>query len=166
MHEKEVSLLKDRAETATRRVELLERKCESAEAAYQEVLVEYQNVQSQLRGELMELSAEVKMRAFENERLSLTCEDNARTKAKFELEKEMLQKKIDVLREELTLLQKQSSEESARDRAKLVLLREKLAAYETMEQEVDAALNFLAAEGKAVSGASVAGTFFTELFLG
>ncbi|CBZ50811.1 putative myosin heavy chain [Neospora caninum Liverpool] len=209
IHEKEVQLLKDRAEVATQKIEHLEKKCEASDAAYQvrprafgqntrhhhrtgktlaekleerpkqrghgassrplsnfiltekirkresvlhtvpgpEVLVEYQNVQSQLREEILELTAEVKMRSFENERLSLTCDDSARTKAKLELENEMLQKKIDVLREEVISLQKRSSEESARDRVELVLLREKVAAFERTEDEVDAALNFLASYG-------------------
>nr|PIM02109.1 putative myosin heavy chain [Toxoplasma gondii COUG] len=76
------------------------------------------------------------------------CSDEVQTTAFFMREaSEVLVLFLPVSSQELTLLQKQSSEESARDRAKLVLLREKLAAYETMEQEVDAALNFLAAEG-------------------
>ncbi|KFH13756.1 putative myosin heavy chain, partial [Toxoplasma gondii MAS] len=75
------------------------------------------------------------------------CSDAVQTTAFFMREaSEVLVLFLPVSSQELTLLQKQSSEESARDRAKLVLLREKLAAYETMEHEVDAALNFLAAE--------------------
>ncbi|PFH36843.1 hypothetical protein BESB_050350 [Besnoitia besnoiti] len=147
VHEKEVSLLKDRVEAANRRVEHLEQRCEAAEASYQEALIEHQNVQCQLRGEILELSAEVKMRAFENERLSLTCADTGRTKAKVALENEMMQKKLDVLREELTELQRRSAEDSARDHAELALLRERVASYEGVESEVDAALNFLTADG-------------------
>ncbi|PHJ20750.1 myosin heavy, partial [Cystoisospora suis] len=98
LHEKEIHLLTDRAETAEKRVEHLEQKCEISDASYEDLLVEYRNLQSALRAEISLLHADIRMKCFENERLTLTFGDTDKRRKELQIQNEMLQKKVDVLR--------------------------------------------------------------------
>lgn len=49
--------------------------------------------------------------------------------------------------QEVTELEKKNAEDFAKDRAEILLLRERVSTYEDMEGEVDAALNLIAQEG-------------------
>lgn len=91
-------------------------------------------------GVMAELRGQLKLKAFEHDRLSLAHEEQGAALREARNEAEMLRKKVEVLREEFSALEAESTRRSAQAEAQLAAEREKVATYERLEVELDSAI--------------------------
>eukprot|EP00933_Yihiella_yeosuensis_P068952 TRINITY_DN7501_c0_g1_i3.p1 TRINITY_DN7501_c0_g1~~TRINITY_DN7501_c0_g1_i3.p1 ORF type:complete len:889 (-),score=248.10 TRINITY_DN7501_c0_g1_i3:68-2734(-) len=140
LHEKEVSMFRERLEAAELRNAELLRRVEDEEQKYQALQLSSARIRAELQNEITELSGTLKLRAFEVERAALTHEEVSMARQKLEHENEQLKQQVDVLRKEYYTLEVQNREGRASERAELASLREQLQGYVELEKELDSAI--------------------------
>eukprot|EP00419_Tripos_fusus_P090582 CAMPEP_0172871400 /NCGR_PEP_ID=MMETSP1075-20121228/92057_1 /TAXON_ID=2916 /ORGANISM="Ceratium fusus, Strain PA161109" /LENGTH=873 /DNA_ID=CAMNT_0013721629 /DNA_START=74 /DNA_END=2691 /DNA_ORIENTATION=- len=152
LHEKEVSMLLERAEAGDVRIAELQRRLEDEEHKYQGLQISAARVKAELQNEITELTGSLKLRAFEVERAALTHEEVSSSRQQLLEENEQLRQQVEVLRKEYYNLEVQHREGRAAERAELTSVREQLQSYVQMERELDAAIR-ACAQGPTVNDA-------------
>lgn len=140
LHEKEVSMLRDRHENAELRICELQRRLEDEEQKHQALQLSSTRIRAELQNEITELTGMLKLRAFEVERAALTHEEVSCARQRLEVENEQLRNQVEVLRKEYYTLEVQHREGRAGERAELASLREQLRGYVELEKELDSAI--------------------------
>uniref|UniRef100_A0A7S4VC19 Uncharacterized protein n=1 Tax=Alexandrium monilatum TaxID=311494 RepID=A0A7S4VC19_9DINO len=151
LHEKEVAMLQDRVQAAELRGTELQRRLEDEEHKHQALLISSARVKADLQNEITELTGNLKLRAFEAERATLTHEEVSLSRQHLEAENGQLKQQLELVKKEYYSLEVQHREERAGDRAELASVREQLRCYVDVERELDSAIR-ACAEGPLAKG--------------
>ncbi|CAJ1372280.1 unnamed protein product [Effrenium voratum] len=140
LHQKEVSLLQDRASAAEERCASLQTRLDNEEQGHQTLQLSFSRVRAELQNEITELNGSLKLKMFEIERAGLTLDEVGSARQKLDVENEQLRRQMEVLRQEYYNLELQSKEGRAAERAELATLREQLRGYHDLEKDLDATI--------------------------
>jgi len=140
LHQKEVTLLLDRVQTAEERANSLQTRLDTEEQAHQAHQLSFSRVRAELQNEITELTGNLKLKTFEIERAGFTMEEVSSSRQKLDLENTQLKKQMEVMRQEFYNLELQYKEGRASERAELMTLREQMKGYMTLEKDLDATI--------------------------
>ena len=97
-------------------------------------------MQASLENKIQELQSQIKLKAFEMERLTITYEENSTNLKQCNIVIDQLRKKVEVLTTEYYTLQGERDKRIAELETKLSEMNEKLETYEALEKDLDYAL--------------------------
>lgn len=140
LHQKEVTLLLDRVQTAEERANSLQTRLDTEEQAHQAHQLSFSRVRAELQNEITELTGNLKLKTFEIERAGFTMEEVSSSRQKLDVENTQLKKQMEVMRQEFYNLELQYKEGRASERAELMTLREQMKGYMTLEKDLDATI--------------------------
>eukprot|EP00794_Sanderia_malayensis_P018396 gene18396-20250_t len=137
IYERENRALRESRDNALAAKERATMLVNDAENKYKEILSEFRNLQMSSENRAAELANEIRMKAFESQRLQLLYEETNKNLKKSNLEGEKLRKQNEALNKEYHALHMSSSRRLTELEAKDGELKNKLHIYEKMEEELD-----------------------------
>lgn len=139
-HERQVAQLREARELAVAEVDKGHTRYTELKKAHDELLLRAAEQHASAEVELAQLRSELKLKAFEAERLSLASEQQLADSRRGELTADASREKLEVLKGEYYALQASSGERIAVLEAQLNAQKERIASYDRMESELDAAV--------------------------
>ena len=118
----------------------LEKQLADRQAAYEELLTEFRQMQKITDEEIGHLRISTRAREDEVQRVTHLYEDNMILVKETKMESESLKAKIDVLKSEYYKLESTARQGSSEIKAELAVAKERLANYEMIEKELDSAI--------------------------
>lgn len=136
--------MRERKDENERRILKLENDLRDKTKSYEEILVEFRQLQKAGDQELGQMKLDVRSKQDAYTRVQHLYEDNLILVKETKLENEALKAKIDVLKSEYYKLESVSRQGNADIKAELAVTRERLANYEMIEKELDQAIMHVA----------------------
>lgn len=121
-------------------MEHLRHKMQDIQNVLEDTKLELATKQATFDAQVMEIRSQVKMRIFENENLAGVVEEKTSLFRKSELQVEMLQNQLEILKHDFLALDSSSSKQLVELHTKMITQEEKIAVYESLETELDAAV--------------------------
>lgn len=138
--EREINALLLAKEESNNELDHLRNKIGTLQNEMENLKIELASKQATHQSELSEIRSKLNIRIFENESIANTLELKTIAFRKLEMENEMLQSKIQVLKEEFSSLEVSTSKTITELTAKAVTQDEQIKVYEALELEIDSAL--------------------------
>eukprot|EP00741_Cyanophora_paradoxa_P012057 tig00020592_g11652.t1 len=140
LHERESRALREARDTAVQDAERLRARLEDAKDANERLQTQHRELQNVLEAQIGDARMAAKTKVFELERLSARHDETAASLAQATGEIDALRKKLDVARTEYYALQAEAGRRAAELEGQVRSQAEKLAQYESLERELEAAL--------------------------
>lgn len=139
-HERQCAQLREARELAVAEVDKAHTRHAELQRSHDELLVRCAEQHAAAEVELTQLRSEVRIKAFEAERLSLQCEHSLAGSRRDGAECDVSREKMEVLKGAYYALQAESGQRIASLEAQLHGQQERLSTYDKMEHELDAAV--------------------------
>ena len=139
-HEREVAALKDMRDAGAGEVKRLQSELRESRRSYEDLLLRFREAQKDADVHQAELLTDVKMKAFELERLRVLADESVSGARQGEHEREMLRDKVKVLAESYQKLDAEMSRQVHELEAKCSTQESQLRHYEMLEREIDEAV--------------------------
>ena len=140
IYEKRIMYLQEAKEEADFKLTKMEHDLKDKHADFEELLIAHRTSQKHQDDEISCLKTEVRMKTDELQRISALYEDNLSLVKSSQLNIEMQQDKIDLLKSEYYQLESKVRQETADITAQNAVLKERIGSYEMIEKELDEAI--------------------------
>lgn len=140
VYEREARSLREARSEAQSELARVTSRLETVQRTHDAFVLSHQAATSESSVAVAEIRSQLKVKAFELERLGLAHEEQGNTLRQVRLEAEVLREKLEVVRGEYLALEARLHRDTAELEAKLLSEREKVEAYEALELELDSAV--------------------------
>jgi hypothetical protein len=138
--EREIKGLRESRDLSLSETNRLRASSEHLNAEYQLLLEQHRKLQSDYENGMQAMNTQLKLKSFDMERLAITHEETLATVRKLKSEVEMQSKTNKVLQEEYYQLESRSEQAQRQLLSDITALREKLATFDELEQQLDMAI--------------------------
>ncbi|CDW86764.1 UNKNOWN [Stylonychia lemnae] len=140
IYEKRLDYMRELKDSYERRIMKLEQDYTDKNKSYEELLMEYRQLQKTADEEIGRTKLAVASRGDECQRIRHLYEDNMLLVKDLKIENEALKSKIDILKSEYYKLESMNRQGNADIKAELAVCKERLGNYELIEKELDQAI--------------------------
>lgn len=141
IYEKQLQFVKEAKEEQEIRRESLEGQLREKSHAYDQLMLDYRQLQRRLESDMSELRVQLRIKEEQMERVENIYEETLANLKAVKHENDMLREKINVLKSEYYKMQVDCKDEMTGLKAQLEVAREQLQNYEGMEKEIDEAIH-------------------------